>query len=257
MITFTDLGLFSYLGNELFQYAALLGTAERCGYAVCLPPSTQHSLGALIELDTPTYTTEEVRRLRWRFAQCYPRYGYEPALEEIPDWCDVFGYFQSRRHFPSRLRELARIRGDVTERVEKIWAGLGVSGPVTGFHVRRGDAVGSSHWLLLEETGYYDRAKACFEGADCTFLVVSQDPSWCATHLAGANTVIAPEAPAAVHLALLARCDHLILANSTFSWWAAWFQEPHRGKVVAPRQWYHPGTFDESEQDLGADWILA
>lgn len=256
MITFTDLGLFSYLGNELFQYAALLGVAERRGYEVRLPPSAQHHLGALIELDTPTYTTDELRRLRWRFAQCYPRYGYEPALEGIPDWCDIFGYFQSRRHFPRRPRDRLRIRAGVAARVEEAWAELGLASPVTGFHVRRGDAVGSNHWLLLEETGYYAQAKECFDDIDCTFLVVSEDPGWCETHLAGPDTMIAGPAPAAIHLALLARCDHLILANSTFSWWAAWFQEPHGGRVVAPKQWYHPGSFAESELDLGTDWIL-
>lgn len=256
MITFTDLGLFSYLGNELFQYAALLGVAERLGYEVRLPPSAQHHLGALIELDTPTYTTSELKRLRWRFAQCYPHYGYEPALETIPDWCDVFGYLQSRRHFPERLRELFRLRSDVTAGVEHMWAELGLTGVVTGIHVRRGDSVGSTHWLELGRTAYYEPAKACFSGFDCTFLLVSQDPEWCARNLAGPGTVVADEAPAAVHLALLARCDHLILANSTFSWWAAWFQEPRRGTVVAPKQWYFPGTFPESEQDLGPDWIL-
>jgi hypothetical protein len=256
LITCTDLGLFSYLGNELFQYAALLGVAEHQGYDVRLPPAAQHNLGSIIELETPTYTTEELRRLRYRFAQVYPKYGYEPGLETIPDWCDVFGYFQSRRHFPDRLRELFRLRSDVQARVEEIWSDLRLRGPVTGFHVRRGDNIGSSHWLLLEEVGYYERAKARFEGMDGVFLVVSQDPEWCVANLGGADTVIADPAPAAIHLALLARCDHLILANSTFSWWAAWFQEPRGGMVVAPEQWYHSGTFDQSEQDLGPDWIL-
>jgi hypothetical protein len=256
LITVTDLGLFSYLGNELFQYAALLGVAERHGYEARLPPSAQHHLGELLELHTQTYTSEELLKLRWRFAQCYPRYGYEPRLETIPDWCDVFGYFQSRRHFPQRLRDLFRIRPDVTARVDEIWDSLGIAGPVTGFHVRRGDAIGSTHWLLLEETGYFERAKACFDGTDCSFLIVSEDPEWCAANLAQPGTVIADAAPAAVHLALLARCDNLILANSTFSWWAAWFQQPRGGKIVAPKQWYRPGTFAESEQDLGADWVL-
>lgn len=256
MITSTDLGLFSYLGNELFQYAALLGVGERRGYDVRLPPSAQHHLGSLIELDTPTYTTAELRRLRHRFAQVYPAFGHEPALETIPDWSDTFGYFQSRHHFPSGLRDQFRIRRDVLEQADAIWRGLELREPVIGFHVRRGDNVGSDHWLLLEETGYYERARACFEGTDGVFLVVSQDPDWCAAHLAGPGTVVAGAASAAVHIALLARCDHLILANSTFSWWAAWFQEPRGGRVVAPERWYHPGTFDESQQDMGPDWIL-
>jgi hypothetical protein len=257
LITFTDLGLFSYLGNELFQYAALLGVGERLGYEVRLPPSAQHHLGELIDLCTPTYTTEELRRLRHRFAQCYPSFGYEARLESIPDWCDLFGYFQSRRHFPEdhRLRALMHLRADVAARAEEMWRPADAGRPVVGFHVRRGDNVGSSHWLLLEEVGYYPRAMERFEDLDPVFLVVSEDPDWCVANLSAPNVVVADGASPAVHLALLARCDHLILANSSFSWWAAWFQEPRGGRVVGPRQWYHPGTFDDAEQDRGPHWI--
>jgi glycosyl transferase family 11 len=256
VITFTDLGLFSYLGNELFQYAALLGVAERRGFDARLPPAAQHRLGTLIELDTPTYTTEELRSLRYRFAQIYPAYGYEPALEEIPDGCDVNGYFQSRRHFPEQLRDSFRLREDVRAQVEAIWSRLNPVRPVVGFHVRRGDAVGSGHWLPLTENGYLERAKAHFAEMDVDFLVVSDDPQWCADHLAGPDTVIAEPAGSPIHLALLARCDHLLIANSTFSWWAAWFQKPRGGIVVAPEAWYYPGTFDNDEQDVDPDWIL-
>ena len=256
MITFTDLGLFSYLGNELFQYAALLGVAERKGYDVRLPPSAQHRLGTLIELDSPTYTTAELGNLRYRFAQVYPRYGYEPGLEQIPDHCDVHGYFQSRQHFPDRLREQFRLRSEVTDEVETIWSGFGFTKPVVGFHVRRGDNVGSGQWLPLWELGYFDQAKAQFADMDVEFLVVSDDPAWCAENLADKDTVIAEPDRAPIHLALLARCDHMILANSTFSWWAAWFQQPRGGTVVAPKLWYHPGTLDNAEQDFEPDWIL-
>jgi len=257
LITFTDLGLFSYLGNELFQYAALLGVAERQGYEVRLPPSSQHSLATLIELDTPTYTTTELRRLRYRFGQCYPAFGYEASLETIPDWCDVFGYFQSRRHFPSieKLRHAFRIRADVQARVEETWSSLDTDRPVVGFHVRRGDSAGSTHWITLADVGYYPRAMDQFSDLDPLFLVVSDDPEWCEANLRAPNVVVAQRDTPAMHLALLARCDHLILANSTFSWWAAWFQEPRGGRVVGPREWYHPGTFDNAEQDRPATWI--
>ncbi len=256
MITFTDLGLFSYLGNELFQYAALLGVAERRGFDARLPPATQHRLGTLIDFDTPTYTTEELRSLRYRFAQVYPAYGFEPALEDIPDGCDLNGYFQSRRHFPERLRDEFRLRDDVCAQVDGMWSRLNPVRPVVGFHVRRGDSVGSGHWLSLGKAGYFERAKAHFADMDVDFLVVSDDPQWCVDNLADHETQVAEPAPAPIHLALLARCDHLIIANSTFSWWAAWFQEPRAGVVVAPRRWYHPGTFDNDEQDHGPDWIL-
>lgn len=256
MITFTDFGLFSYLGNELFQYAALLGLAERRGFEIRLPPASQYSMGSLIDVDTPTYTTEELRRLRYRFSQVYPRFGYEPELENIPDWTDLNGYFQSRKHFPTDLRDRFRIRPDVQAEVERIWSELEFTRPVVGMHVRRGDIVDDGHRLALEQIGYYENAKATFADRDVEYLFVSDDLEWCAEHLGGPGTFVAPPASGPVHLALLARCDHVVIGNSTFSWWAAWFQEPRGGTVVAPRQWFHPGTFDNAEPDLSPEWVL-
>lgn len=258
MITFTDLGLFSYLGNELFQYAALLGVAERRGFEVRLPPARQYSMGRLIEVDSPTYTTEELRSLRYHFGQVYPSFGYCPDLETIPDWCDVNGYFQDRRHFPDRPRDLLRIRPEVLRSVEDMWSRLAPSRPVVGFHLRRGDIVGSQARLQLSEsTGYMRQAKAQFEAlGDVQFLLVSDDLAWCEANLAGPDTSVAEPASAAEHLALLARCDHLIIGNSTFSWWAAWFQEPRGGVVVAPKEWYPAGTFPNDELDLPSSWVL-
>jgi hypothetical protein len=257
LITYTDLGRWSWLGNELFQYAALLGVAGRLGYDVRLPPSAQHHLGSLIELDTPTYTTAELRRLRYRFAQCYPYNGYEPALERIPDWCDIFGYFESPRHFPEdiELRRRYRIRADVMSKMEAIWDRLPHDRPIVGFHVRRGDNATATHWVHLGENGYYDRATECFSDLDVVFLLVSDDPEWCRANFRLPNALVADAAPAPVHLALLARCDHLILTNSTFSWWAAWFHEPRHGQVVSARRWYTEGGFDDDARERPAHWI--
>lgn len=36
-------------------------------------------------------------------------------------------------------------------------------------------------------------------------------------------------------LSALSRCEYLVMANSTFSWWAGWFSN---GVVIMPRPWY-------------------
>ena len=38
-------------------------------------------------------------------------------------------------------------------------------------------------------------------------------------------------------MALMAACNHHIIANSTFSWWGAWLSD-QVGKVFAPRIWF-------------------
>ena len=37
----------------------------------------------------------------------------------------------------------------------------------------------------------------------------------------------------------LARSSHLIISNSTFSWWGAWIASKiHNSKVIYPRPWF-------------------
>ena len=44
-------------------------------------------------------------------------------------------------------------------------------------------------------------------------------------------------------------CNHIITANSTFSWWAAWLNENEHVIRVVPEQPYGP------ERMIPSDWI--
>ena len=53
---------------------------------------------------------------------------------------------------------------------------------------------------------------------------------------------------------LMSKCKHQVIANSSFSWWAAWMK-PNPGKIViAPNNWFNNSRLDTA--DLIPDgWI--
>ena len=40
-------------------------------------------------------------------------------------------------------------------------------------------------------------------------------------------------------MAMMSRCNHHIIANSSFSWWGAWLSR-NNGVVIAPKNWFGP-----------------
>ena len=59
-------------------------------------------------------------------------------------------------------------------------------------------------------------------------------------------------------LRLMQNCKHNIIANSTFSWWAAWLNNKPGKRVIAPRQWSFPSAKFKPVVDtlIPSDWQI-
>ena len=54
---------------------------------------------------------------------------------------------------------------------------------------------------------------------------------------------------------LMSVCDHTIIANSTFSWWGAYFNQ-NPGKIVCyPNTWFGPALKHDTRDLFPADWV--
>ena len=102
--------------------------------------------------------------------------------------------------------------------------------PVVSLHVRRGDFLRVDGLVVASKQR--QAAMNQFPGAD--FLVFSDDLAWCRSNVRGENVFYSPFQGMLEDFWGMACCDHNIIANSTFSWWAAWLNPNPERIVVAP-----------------------
>ena len=109
---------------------------------------------------------------------------------------------------------------------------------VCGVHVRRGDYLHLANAHPVLGIDYYREAMGRVPASK--FLVFSDDVGWCKENFRDPKCVVTDPADTIVDFSMLRLCNHQIIGNSSFSWWAAWLN-PHEDKViVAPSKWFGP-----------------
>ena len=109
------------------------------------------------------------------------------------------------------------------------------------------------HPLGLCSVEYYRAAVAYMLRlfSDAQFFIFSDDPAWTAANLSylASKTFVTHNVGRndAEDLRLMMSCRHFIVANSTFSWWAAWLCEHPVKIVIAPRRWFADSARDASD----------
>lgn len=103
-------------------------------------------------------------------------------------------------------------------------------------HVRRGDYVNNEFYVDLFKNGYYERAMYLFP--EEKFIVFSDDIEWCKQQEIFKDCAFSEGNDEIEDLNMMASCKHNIIANSSYSWWAAYLNPNPAKEVVAPKEWY-------------------
>ena len=112
--------------------------------------------------------------------------------------------------------------------------------PYVSIHIRRGDYVDNSFYTNLDDTDYYERAIELFPFDK--FVVFSDDIEFAKTKFKGDRFSFYEGKDEIDDFNTMASCKDNIIANSSFSWWAAYLNPNPGKKVVAPKDWYTDGV---------------
>lgn len=258
MINMTVMG---GLGNQLFQWACARNLQEKYGHSINYDLSfyngqdkrrpqlnefkylvfsnveENYTLGQVSIGDSFSYTDF----LRYDLSQTQRRYNLQ-------------GYWQSEKYFEENadvIRNNLEIDPRIDYHINDNYPFIGNEKTVS-IHIRRTDYVSSNGYHPVQPVSYYEGALDQIEYDK--LVVFSDDVDWCKDNLNFNNMVFAEGNTNIEDLYLMSMCQHNVIANSSFSWWAAWLNKNEDKKVIAPSKWFGPGA--PSSQDIIPEgWI--
>ena len=96
--------------------------------------------------------------------------------------------------------------------------------------------------------------------SDIEVFVFSDDLEWCKNNLKLEDKLhfldVNQKTNFHMDMYLMSQCKHNVIANSSFSWWAAWLNQNKNKQVIAPQNWF-ANTSLNTKDLIPASWILA
>lgn len=273
------------LGNQMFQYAAARALAHRIGSPFKLESLTslqkdkQRSI-ALRDLHT-NFDMADRREIR-KFVSLPGLYRHNPALLSklgrhiyrephfhfdphffsltAPVFLD--GYWQSPKYFADIEKE---IRQEFTIRPERIrnveeQAREMRERPSVSVHIRRGDflrpKIKSYHGVM--SAFYFEKAIGIIREKlpEMYIYFFSDDMDWVKQNLVvnkNSEFISGQGRTAIEDFYLMSQCRHNIIANSSFSWWAAYLNTNPDKIVIGPQKWFAVSGINTDDL-MPTDW---
>ncbi len=258
----------SGLGNQMFQYAFFKQMQKWHGEEnVKLDISTYHwkahnglEIGHVFGIDLQKDSVSSnvslkyadvgykfhhrvLRRLRGRRHKSY-RYWKDIEFDEYRTLNDVYleGFWNDEKYFAGvqdEVRFLYQFQLPLTEDDDGLLRKI-ESCESVAVHVRRGDYKKYPEAFPLCRPDYYRQAIGLLSEKypELSCFVFSDDLEWCKKELSFLPRVTFVEnhdsSMASKDLFMMSKCRHNIIANSTFSWWAAWLNNNPDKMVLYP-----------------------
>jgi hypothetical protein len=241
------------LGNQLFQYAVGRNLSLQLNCTLKFDISHYIKNDSCRKYELPYFyqpglvetNLEEHIHDEFNFHN-QPFFQFDKKIKKITANTFLIGFWQSEKYF-SEHRELLstdlKIKNEFVKNVETKALEMQKENSVC-VHVRRSDYLLHTNCFGLLPVGYYINALKYLERKTGRFkaYLFSDDIGWVkenipikeehefvSGYISGNNIE---------DFYLMTNCRHHIIANSSFSWWAAWLNVNKDKIVIAPEKWF-------------------
>lgn len=230
----------------MFEIAGTIGIARKMGYDFAFPEWKNYDhlerFKSHEDIDVQKYFVNPLPVTNQPLQEFRVPWGYHDVSP--PDNRSLSGHMQSEKYFlhcESEVFHYFQLKELSDRRFEP---------GTVAIHLRAGDYGGDYHPIMGRD--YYHAAMQYFEGP---FVVFSDDPEK-AKQIIGIDAEYIEGNHYMVDFYLMSKCDHFIISNSTFSWWAAWLGRCQDKRVVAPAKWFGPAARISSKDIYCRPWIV-
>lgn len=260
------------LGNQMFQYAIAKSMAQKNkdifkldisfypkqtlrkyelnNFNIDVSFATEKQCNELRGYQGILFKIAKKLRLPWNSPPTYIREKYTALFDEeiyqLQGNIYLDGCWQNEKYFIDIREEL----------VKDFTSSLGISAEAQNYlkdiegtnsvslHIRRGDYVANLHTNSVHGVcgmDYYKRAIKYINNKvqHPIIYIFSDDIIWCKENFIFLeNKIFVDNTKSAIDdLELMKRCKCNIIANSSFSWWAAWLNQNNEKIIVSPVKW--------------------
>lgn len=247
------------LGNQLFQIAAAVALAKSNNDYVAFP-----------KWDYAQYFAGDFTPIDFHGVYEYKEDGFHHKPIVYRKTLGLNGYFQSEKYFLDKkytIRNMFQPTTEILHDIQHRYAMLVqdddgyINVSTCSVHVRRGDYVNlPNHHPIISDGWYHAVMNMSHFSDDTHFLVFSDDHKWCKDNIGTPKNwydqnhkiTIVKGGTDVDDFFMQTMCDSHIIANSSYSWWAAWLHKDAK-TVIAPSVWFGPAYDDWNTKDLIPD----
>lgn len=256
------------LGNQMFQYASLMGIARKHDYEFIIPPPTgDKSLTGQFKVDhllLEAFDLSNLKYIGWsrsskQFKEDQTKRPFDEDLfNNCEDESDIAGYFQSEKYFEHIKNEVLtefKFKSEIEEQAKNEIKRVGEN--IISLHVRRTDYLEDKsslpHPMKACDFAYYIEALNYFDNSR-PVLIFSDEIDWCKKWFTGDRFFFSENKTNILDMCLMTNCLDHIIANSSFSWWGAYLGKNNKKTVISPKKWF---SFNDRDDMIivPSDWI--